>query len=504
MSRLSPLGLRYQGGFKILPARARPACCSRTAELNIWNGLRKCFADMPPDNLVEANLTYESRGSGRSNALSNVFVLDSTKQPLNPVHPGRARILLSSGKAAVYKHYPFTIILKTALEHPAIQPLRMKIDPGSKTTGLAIVNDATGEVAFAAELQHRGQAIKKALDSRRAARRGRRHRKTRYRKPRWQNRRCKDGWLPPSFESRIANILTWVQRLRRLAPIATLSQELVKFDFQQMENPEIGGVEYQQGTLAGYETREYLLEKWKRHCAYCGAQGVPLQVEHINPKAHGGTNRVSNLALACEPCNLAKGEQDIRVFLAKKPEILKSILTQAKAPLTDASAVNATRWALYDRLKRLGLPVECGSGGLTKFNRTLRGLPKAHWIDATCVGESTPEQIQVTGMVPLCITARGHGCRHMCNVNEKGFPCSKPKGAKKVKGFQTGDMVRAVVPTGTKQGTYIGRVLVRTTGSFDIQTKQGRVQGISHRFCAPIHRCDGYSYQKGTGHSSPA
>lgn len=459
---------------------------------------------MPPDNFVEANLTYESRGSERSKALSSVFVLDSQKQPLNPVHPGRARILLSSGKAAVYKHYPFTIILKTAIEHPAVQLLRIKIDPGSKTTGLAILNDATGEVVFAAELQHRGQAIKKALDSRRAVRRGRRGRKTRYRKPRWQNRRRKDEWLPPSLESRIANMLTWVQRFRRLAPIAALSQELVKFDLQQAENPEIAGGEYQQGTLAGYETREYLLEKWKRQCAYCGAQEVPLQVEHINPKANGGTNRVSNLCVACEACNQAKGKQDIRVFLAKKPEVLKRILAQAKAPMKDASAVNITRWALYDRIKRLGLPVECGSGGLTKFNRALRGLPKEHWIDATCVGKSTPEQIRVRGMVPLLITAKGHGCRQMCNVNELGFPCSKPKGAKKVKGFQTGDIVQAVVPTGTKQGTYLGRVLVRTTGSFDIRTQQGRVQGISHRFCAPIHRCDGYSYQKGTGHSSPS
>src|SRR3954451_13430849 len=78
--------------------------------------------------------------------MSKVFVLDTHKQPLNPVHPGRARLLLSSGKAAVLKRYPFTIILKTVVEHPVFEPLRVKIDPGSKTTGLALVNDATGEV----------------------------------------------------------------------------------------------------------------------------------------------------------------------------------------------------------------------------------------------------------------------------------------------------------------------------------------------------------------------
>jgi hypothetical protein len=108
----------------------------------------------------------------------------------------------------------------------------------------------------------------------------------------------------------------------------------------------------------------------------------------------------------------------------------------------------------------------------------------------------------MAGIVPLLITATGHGSRQKCNVNEIGFPCSRPKGTKKVRGYQTGDMVRAVVTTGTKQGVYVGRVLVRASGSFDIRTRQGRVQGISHRFCTPVHRRDGYSYQKGSGHSS--
>ena len=104
---------------------------------------------------------------------------------------------------------------------------------------------------------------------------------------------------------------------------------------------------------------------------------------------------------------------------------------------------------------------------------------------------------QLAGIVPLLITATGHGSRQKCNVNELGFPCSKPKGAKKVKGFQTGDLVRATVTTGTKRGSYVGRVLVRASGSFDIRTKGGRVQGISHRFCIPVHRSDGYSYTFG-------
>jgi 5-methylcytosine-specific restriction endonuclease McrA len=430
--------------------------------------------------------------------LSKVFVLDSYYKPLNPVHPARARLLLTSGKAAVFRRYPFTLILKRGVEHPEVQPFRLKLDPGSKTTGIAIVNDQHGEVVFAAELSHRGQTIKGRLDQRRSVRRNRRQRKTRYRKPRFKNRPRRKGWLAPSLESRIQNVLTWTKRFMRLCPITAISQELVRFDMQAMENPEIRGIEYQQGTLLGYEVRQYLLEKWGRACSYCGKQDTPLQVEHIHPRANGGTHRVSNLCLACQPCNKAKGTQDIAVFLAKKPEVLKRILAQAKAPLQDAAAVNATRWALSTRLKEVGLPLEIATGGRTKYNRAVRGLPKTHWLDAACVGASTPEFLEVRSIVPLLITSNGHGSRQMCRMDRYGFVRTSPKQARRVKGFRTGDIVKATVPSGKKAGTYVGRVAVRTTGFFNITTSLGTVEGISYRSCTAIHQCDGYNFGHGT------
>ncbi len=380
--------------------------------------------------------------------MSKVFVVDMMHRALDPVHPGYARKLLTEGKAAVFRRYPFTIILKREVEQPVTHPLRIKLDPGSKTTGLAIVNDASGEVVWAAELTHRGHAIKAALNTRRAVRRSRRLRHTRYRKARFQNRRRKEGWLPPSLESRIANIETWVRRLMRLCPVQAISQEVVKFDTQMMDNPEIQGVEYQQGTLVGYEVREYLLEKWNRQCVYCSANDVPLHVEHIHPRAKGGTNRVSNLTLACEPCNTKKGTQDIQAFLHDKPDVLNTILAQAKASLKDASAVNTTRWALFRRLQALDVPVECGTGGRTKFNRVIRGLDKAHWIDAACVGASMPDVLCIEGVKPLLITATGHGNRQMCGTDKYGFPMRHRTRQKRLYGFQTGDSVKAVVPSG--------------------------------------------------------
>ncbi len=423
--------------------------------------------------------------------MSKIFVLDTNKQPLQPTHPARARQLLGKGKAAVYRHYPFTIILKYEVSDAEIQPLRLKIDPGSNTTGLAIINDKTGDVVFAAELQHRGQEIKKSLDSRRALRRGRRSRKTRYRKPRFNNRIRPKGWFPPSLISRIYNIETWIRRLRQLCPIVAISLELVKFDTQAMQNPEINGVEYQQGELFGYEVREYLLEKFERKCAYCGADSVPLQVEHIIPRARGGSNRVSNLTIACGPCNFRKGNQTAEEFGHPEVQAL------AKKPLKDTAAVNATRWELYRRIQDIGLPVELGTGGRTKYNRSIRKLPKTHWLDATCIGASTPEVLKVEGIVPLIITATGHGSRQMCRVDKYGFPRTSAKKYKRVHGFQTGDIVKASVPTGKKVGTYIGRVAIRSTGSFNIKTKSGTVQGISYRYCQLLHQIDGYTYEKG-------
>ena len=142
-----------------------------------------------------------------------------------------------------------------------------------------------------------------------------------------------------------------------------MSQELVKFDLLAMQNPEISGKEYQHGELAGYEVREYLLAKLGRKCAYCGVENVPFEVEHIHPKSKGGSDRVSNLTLACRGCNQAKGNQDIRDSLDKKPDILSRILKQTSQPLKDATAVNSTRWVLFQQLKQTGLPIEVSTGG---------------------------------------------------------------------------------------------------------------------------------------------
>jgi 5-methylcytosine-specific restriction endonuclease McrA len=433
-----------------------------------------------------------------------VFVLDKSKKPLMPCSEKRARLLLERGRARVHRMAPFTIrLVDRRVGQSALQPVRIKLDPGSKTTGIALTRESedvdaeTGEaqkmahVLFLAELHHRGHAIRDALSARRAHRRFRRA-NLRYRPARFDNRTRPEGWLAPSLRHRVDTTMAWVKRLMRWAPVSALSTMLHRFDTQALQNPEISGTEYQQGELFGYEVREYLLEKWGRKCAYCDAQNVPLEIDHIQPRSKGGSDRVSNLTLACQPCNQRKGNRDVAEFLAKDPKRLARIEAQRKAPLKDAAAVNSTRWALFQQIKATGVAVTTGSGGLTKFNRAQLGIPKTHALDAVCVG--VVSAVEDWRKPTLVIKATGRGSYQRTRLDAFGFPRGYLTRDKRIKGFQTGDMVKAGVPVGKRAGIYSGRVAVRATGSFNIQTATGVVQGISHKHCKLIQRADGYGY----------
>jgi 5-methylcytosine-specific restriction endonuclease McrA len=273
--------------------------------------------------------------------MAHVFVLDMERRSLSLCHPALARRLLTAGTAAVFRRFPFTVILKHAA--PAAQPdlLRLKIDPGGKTTGLAIVHDRSGAGVLVAELSHRSQQVYDALLARQALRR---LTPALAAEPHPEH--------PDRDESTATTLPRW-----------SAQSGTRGFDTQLLQNAEIGGIEYEQGELACYEVREYLLEKWGRAGAYCGAEGVPLEVEHIIPRTRVGSNWVNDLTLACHPCDDAKGRRASAEF--GHPEIQQV----AQQSLKHAAAVSASRWALYHRLVMSGLPVEVGTGGRTKWNR---------------------------------------------------------------------------------------------------------------------------------------
>ena len=419
-----------------------------------------------------------------------VFVLDRHKKPLMPCTPKRARLLLARGRAVVHRVKPFVIRLRDRrVQDSVLQESVLKIDPGSRTSGMTLVRaEATpgGEVhhaLFCSEVQHRGEAVHREKQTQRNARRRRRSANLRHRAPRFANRTVAKGWLPPSLRSRVDNILTWTRRYGRWLPISRIEVERVRFDTQLLDNPEISGVEYQHGELAGWEVRAYLLHKYKYRCAYCGKSEVPFEVDHIRPRSRGGSNRVSNLALACHSCNTVKGNQTAGEFGHPEVEVT------ARRPLKDAAAVNVTRFALVEALRRTGLPVGTWTGGRTRWNRARFGIEKTHANDALCVGEIAGVTLGKLKTLRIKATGRGEHCR--TNWTEKGFPRGYKMRQKQVRGFKTGDVVRAAVPAPLKTaGIHRGRVAVRASGSFRV----GNVDGINARYCVLVQRADGYEY----------
>ncbi len=433
-----------------------------------------------------------------------VFVVDRRHQPLMPCSEKRARLLLSRGRAVVHRMAPFAIRLKDRrVQESTVQPVMLKLDPGSRTTGIALARVASTDVGevhhalYLAQVEHRGDTVTHALHQRAAYRRRRRSASLRYRPPRLLHRTRMHGWLPPSLRSRIGNVVTWAKRYQRLAPLTRIEVERVRFDLALMQHPELQGVAYQRGTLAGWEVRAYMLVKWNYRCAYCHRFSERFELDHIIPRSRHGSDRVSNLCLACHDCNATKGDRTAAEW--GHPEVA----AQAQAPLRDAAAVNATRFAICDALRTLGLPLRTWSGGRTRWNRDRFGMAKDHALDALCVGDLVG--VHAGRDRTLQIRATGRGGYQRTNVDASGFPRGYLTRQKQVQGYQTGDLVRAEVPSQFKTaGRYTGRVAVRSTGSFRV----GKVDGINAKYCRLIQHADGYAYtlipKESSGMSSPA
>lgn len=421
-----------------------------------------------------------------------VFVLDQHGTPLQPTTPARARKLLKSGRAVVARYAPFVIRLKDRTAPASeVDGVELGIDPGSQHTGIAVFTAVADERRgrFAIQLDHRGAQIRKKLGRRAGYRRRRRATNLRYRAPRFLNRARGAGWLAPSLRHRVDTAVSWVDRLARWAPVRAVHVERVAFDTHAISaGKPLERAEYQHGTLHGTEVREYLLAKFGRACSYCGEMGVPLNIDHIRPRSKGGSDRISNLTLACIPCNQAKDNRPVEEFAPTRSD---AILKRAKAPLRDAAAVNATRWTLWRALDAR-FPTHTASGGRTKWNRTRCGLPKTHTLDALAVGKL--DTVTETVRTVLVIGAMGRGRYQRTKPDRHGFPRLRSARAKRFFGYATGDLVQAVVPSGKRTGTHTGRVAVRAKGNFDIHTAYGRQAGIHHRHVRLLQRADGYAY----------
>jgi len=402
-----------------------------------------------------------------------IYVLAPSGNPLMPTHRhNKVWYWLRTGLAEVVRREPFTIRLKCA---PAeyTQAVSVGVDTGSQTAGVAAI--ANEEVVYQAEVQLRTDISRKLL-ARKQYRRNRRSRKTRYRAVRFANRRRSRGWLPPSVRSKAKATLKAVVFVASLLPVTRVKVEVGRFDTQKMQDPDIVGIQYQQGQLQGYLVREYVLQKWQRRCSYCGASGIPLQLEHIVPKARGGSNRVTNLALACEPCNTRKGKQTAAEF--GYPEIQ----AQARVPLRDAAHVSSVKTALVSALgEQFGVErIVITYGYETKYKRIqVLDLPKSHTNDAVAIACRMGEVIKLRSPIyqMRCI-ARGN--YQLFNGKRGEHRVWAPK---KLYGWKLYELVEAKGVRG-----YIGGR--RVTGAFvikDIATAQPMLE-VTPRKLRRLHR----------------
>ena len=433
-----------------------------------------------------------------------VFVLNKDTAPLDPTSPAKARKLLDKQKAVIHKQIPFTIRLKEQ-KVANTQDYRLKIDYGSLYTGLAILRGS--DVIWLGQLHHRSN-IKMRLQDRSARRSNRRSRKTRYRKARFDNRTRKAGWVPPSLQSRVDHIESFTKKYLKLIPIKSISYELVKFDTQLMNNPNIDSVQYQQGTLAGYEVREYLLEKFNRTCMYCHVQDVPLEIEHIHPKSRGGSDNISNLGIACRDCNafskknlmLDEWIEELEKSKSKKNQLMikniRSLSTARTRTLRDVAVVNATRFKVLEVLRSVVPDVETSTGARTKMNRIARNLPKEHHFDAVCVGASTPVKLNFVADSVTHIKAMGRGHRQMITPDKYGFARGHRSRDKMKYGIQTGDYAKASIPKGKYKGDHVGRIAaVKANGTIHLQNSSGKTLSLNnHKYFTVIQKSDGYRY----------
>jgi 5-methylcytosine-specific restriction endonuclease McrA len=361
-----------------------------------------------------------------------VFVLAQEGKPLMPTTPRRARLWLEAKRARVVRRDPFTIRLRFATK-AHVQPAEVGADTGSKEVGIAAI--VNGEVVLLAEVHLRDDITEK-LRQRRQYRHNRRGRKTRYRQARYDNRRRPAGWLPPSLHSKAEATVKAVRFIASFLPVDQVTVEVGRFDTHKMQNPDIAHLEYQQGELQGYLLREYVLDKWQRKCAYCDTREVPLELEHIVPRSRGGSNRASNLTLACHACNQRKGQQTAAEFG------FPDVQAQARTPLRDAAHVSSLKSRVVSGLQALTgeSQVRLTYGYETKYKRNqVLHLPKSHTNDAVAIACEFGELVRQLEVVHhLRCLAQGQYQRF--NGHHSEHKCWAPR---KVRGFKLYELVRA-------------------------------------------------------------
>ena len=391
---------------------------------------------------------------------NKVYVINKHGRPLMPCSPAKARHLLDAGKAKVKKRTPFTIQLVYG-SSGYTQEVILGVDAGSKTIGMSA--STTKEELLSAEVKPRNDVVD-LLSTRREFRRARRNRKTRYRKPRFDNRvRSKHkGWLAPSVEVKIQEHITSIKRACRILPVSKVVVETAEFDLQLLKaiadgKPVPQGEDYQKGEMYGhYNVRQYVLWRDNYTCQCCGAHAtkkkeVRLHVHHLESRKVGG-DAPDNQVTLCESCH----------------EKLHS---------------------------ELPIPVVETRGYITKATREkLLVLPKSHTNDALAIAQGKrgfnvgylPEIAQIDKICTIRPVRHHNRQLHKATILKGGIRKSNQT-EKYVFGYRLFDKVQF-----NGQDCFIwGR---RTTGIFTIKTINGKMikDGISFKKLKPVEKSTSY------------
>ena len=382
-----------------------------------------------------------------------VYVISKNGQLLMPTkNYAKVRILLKNKKAKIIKRCPFTIQLVYDSTNYT-QDITLGVDAGSKHIGLSATTK--DRVLFESDVELRNDIVD-LLSARRQNRRTRRNHKTRYRKPRFDNRKRKYGWLAPSIQNKVDTHLTVIRRVHEILPITKIIVEVASFDIQKIKNPTISGTEYQQGEqLDFWNVREYVLFRDGHTCQCCKGKSKDkiLNVHHIESR-HTGGNAPNNLITLCETCHTGFHKGTVKL-----PKTIKRGMS-----FRDATFMGIMRWYLYNKLKETYPNVNLTYGYITKNTRIENGLPKDHYIDARCISEN-PSAVS-DGTVYYQKKVRCHNRQIHKNTILKGGIRKRNQADYEIKGFRLFDTIKY------KGNTYIifGR---RNSGFFDIRKLDG-------------------------------
>ena len=343
-------------------------------------------------NNPEVNLPVHSRGLEPL-----IYVLNLNNMPLMPCTACKAKKLLKSGKAIVVKFKPYTIKLNFECENKT-QEVTLGIDSGSKFIGFSAVSSDKELICGTLILDNKTSG---RMEEKKIYRRKRRN-KLWYRKSRFLNRKVEKGWLPPSIQRKYDTHLNLISRIKKLIPINKIIIEVGNFDIQKIENPEISGIEYQQGDMIGYQNiRSFLMFREKGLCQICGksfTKGNTAHVHHCKQRKDAGSNSVKNLALLHKKCHIDLHKKGLKL---KSPKSYK-----------DSTFMNIMKNRFFNDIP----DVELTFGYITFTNRIILNIEKTHYNDAFIIAKGdNQERIKPIELVQKRINNR------KLQINRKGF-----------------------------------------------------------------------------------